>query len=74
MQYSNNTLCVPPRPPQLPETLNCILYYSKVEDSGGATAVASFSDTGQALRPRTYSVVEDWQIRRSKHHALCTYL
>ena len=68
--YSNNTLCVPPRPPQLPETLNCILYYSRVEESGGATTVASFSDTGQALIPRTYSVVEDWPIRRSRQHAL----
>ena len=33
--------------------------------------MVGFSDTGQSLRPRTYSVVEDWPIRRSKHHALC---
>ena len=26
--------------------------------------------TGQTLIPRTYSVVDDWPIRRSKHHAL----
>ena len=52
--YSNNTLTSPPRPPQLPETLNVILYYSRVEEAGGSTGVAGFSATGQALIPRTY--------------------
>jgi len=27
--YSNNTLVVPPRPPQLPETMNCIMVREK---------------------------------------------
>ena len=69
-QYSNNTLVVPPRPPQLPETMNCIMYYTSCADSGGATTGVSKRESGQALTPRTYSVVDDWPVRRSKHHAL----
>jgi hypothetical protein len=64
--YSNNTLVVPPRPPQLPETMNCILYLSDVAEAGGATGVASFSATGQAKIPRTYSIVDHWPIRGSR--------
>lgn len=71
--YSNNTLVVPPRPPQLPETLNCIVYYSHNPDCGGATTAVPFSATNQAKIPRTYSVVDDWPIRRSKQHALYTH-
>lgn len=66
--YSNNTLVVPPRPPQLPETMNCIMYYTSCADSGGATTAVSKRESGQAMTPRTYSVVDDWPVRRSKHH------
>ena len=68
--YSNNTLVVPPRPPQLPEAMNCIMYYTSCADSGGATTAVSKRESGQAMTPRTYSVVDDWPVRRSKHHAL----
>jgi hypothetical protein len=50
--------------------MNVILYYSKVQEAGGSTGIAGFSATGQTLIPRTYSVVDDWPIRRSKQHAL----
>ena len=61
---------MPPRLPQLPETMNCILYYSENFTAGGATAVVPNQAIGQREIPRTYSVVDDWPIRRSHHHAL----
>jgi hypothetical protein len=50
--------------------MNCIMYYTSCADSGGATTGVSKRESGQALTPRTYSVVDDWPVRRSKHHAL----
>jgi hypothetical protein len=77
--YSNNTLVVPPRPPQRPETMNCILYFADAS-CGGATGIAPFSALAgedmprgkddAPLIPRTYSVVDDWAIRRSNTHPL----
>ena len=46
------------------------MYYTSCADSGGATTGVSKRESGQALTPRTYSVVDDWPVRRSKHHAL----
>ena len=50
--------------------MNCILYFSEVAESGGSTGIAPFSAVDEPLIPRTYSVVDDWGIRRDNTHPL----
>ena len=54
---------VPPRPPELPDCVNCIMYYTSVADSGGATTGVAHTETGQPFKIRSYSVVDDWPVR-----------